>query len=518
MSTRTRAWSLTATVLVFGAAACRSSAPTDIVTPTPQPPASVAPAADESFRATPPEAEGEVVFQPPKIEETRLANGLRVLVVTRHELPIVSVTLAVRRGVDQSPPGVGAFSAALLTQGTKDLTSLQVSDAVKGLGATLSSFASFDATMVSGRCLSNRLDPFMDLLGAVVKTPRFDKEEIERERISRLTAIGQQSDQPSTIAWNTTTSVLYPKGHPYASPTIGDEASVKNASRAALQQAYAASMGPEDAVVAFAGDVTLDQAKQEAERVLGDWKGHQKKRDTRVDVAPPAIMKSTESAVPRLVFVERPGATQSQVLYARVGVPRKGPDFDALTVMNTILGGHFSSRLNMNLREKHAYTYGARSGFDMRIGPGPFTAGGAIETRATAPAIKEMRSELARIRKEDVSDEELATAKKFQNGQLPARFESASDTSATLAALAVYDLGNDEFATRAARVQAVTAADVRRVAARYLDDADAWIVVVGDPSVLPELEGLGLGKPEIRKAPAKKPAPKPGAKAPAPKL
>ncbi|HTJ83758.1 MAG TPA: pitrilysin family protein, partial [Polyangiaceae bacterium] len=323
----------------------------------------------------------------------------------------------------------------------------------------------------------------------------------------------QQSDQPTTIAWNTTASVLYPAGHPYAAPLIGDEASVKRAGRAELVKAYEATMGPEDAVIGFAGDVSLDDAKREAERVLGDWKSHQKKRDTKVDVVPP--LPSARKAALKIVFVERPGATQSLVVIGSVGAPRKGPDFEALLVMNTVLGGHFSSRLNMNLREKHAYTYGVRSGFDMRLGPGPFTAGGAIETKATAPAIKEALSEVERIRAEDVTDEELATAKKYLIGQLPARFESSAETAGTITALATYDLGLDEFARRAERVSAIQPADVRRVAEKYLGAEGEWVVVVGDPSVLPDLEALGFGKPEVRKAPPKaKPKPSAGTAAP----
>jgi predicted Zn-dependent peptidase len=487
--------------LALAGVGCHGSAPAHDVAVVPPPTSSapaVPPIVDESFRKTAPAPDGEVVFHPPHIEETRLSNGLRVLVVTRRELPIVTVQLAVRRGADQAPPGLAAFAAALLTQGTKTTSSLQFSDAIRDLGGSLSSWAAYDATYVSGRCLSGRLGAFLDLMGAAAMAPAFDKQEIERERASRLTSIAQQDDRPQTVLWNTTIAALYPAGHPYASLVLGDAAAVKRATKADLERVYAATMGPSDAVLSFAGDISLEQAKAEAERVFGAWKGAQKPRATTAD-APPAAGKPSD---PSVVLVERPGATQSQVSVALVGVPRKNPDFEAVLVMNTIFGGPFSSRLNMNLREKHAYTYGARSGFDMRLGPGPFTAGGAIETRATAPAIQEIFAELGRITSEPVTDEELATAKKYLIGQLPARFESTGETASTVASLALYDLPLDEFEKRAARVQAVTAADVQRVARKYLGDGKR-LFVVGDASLEPELAKLGLGKVVVRKAKAK---------------
>ena len=256
---------------------------------------------------------------------------------------------------------------------------------------------------------------------------------------------------------------------------------------------YEAAVGPEDATLAFAGDVTLAEAKAQAERAFGDWKGRQRPFTA---VAAPA---APDAARPRIVLVERPGATQSQVAVTLVGVPRKSPDFEAILVMNSILGAQFSSRLNMNLREKHAYTYGARSGFDMRLGPGPFTAGGAIEARHTAAAVKEILAEIERMRREPVTAAELSTAQQYLVRQLPARFETARETASTSAALSLYDLPLDEFAGRAARIEKVTAADVQRVAERTLVDGGRFVVVVGPPEVRDGLAALGLGEVEVRR-------------------
>ncbi len=492
-------------LLLLGAA-CGD--PSTILPSVPEQPVPVAPPPvepDESFRKTPPPPDGDVVFVPPKIEEARLANGLRVLVTTRHDLPLVAVQLVVRRGADQHRPGLGAFAASLLTQGTKSMGSIAYAESVKDIGAVVNAFASTDATILASRCLTANLPRLLDLVGDAARKPLFDKAEIERERTSRLTAIAQQRDQPATILHNTTLSTLYPAGHPYAAPLIGDETTVKAATRADLERVYASSLGPQDAVLALAGDVTLAQARAEAERVFGDWKGAAQ-RPFVATVAPPP----PEKARPRIVLVERPGATQSQVSIALVGVPRKTPDFEAILVMNSIFGAQFSSRLNMNLREKHAYTYGARSGFDMRLGPGPFTAGGAIESKATAAAVKEIFAEMERMRREPVTAEELTSAKQYLVRQLPARFESAWETAGTLAGLALYALPLDEFAQRAARIERVTAEDVRRVAAKHLDDAGRFVVVVGDPSVHEGLTALQMGPVSVHKArpaPAKDVAP-----------
>lgn len=487
-------------------AACTSAAPDGPVTPQPTVQPTTAPTVtpgpelepDESWRKTPPAPEGEVVFTPPKIEEAKLSNGLRVLVVTRRELPIVDVQLAIPRGADQARPGLAAFAAALLTQGTKSHSALQMSDAVKDLGASLGAWAGYDSTHVTGRALTKKLPKLLDLMAEVVREPLFDKAEIERERASRLTSLAQQRDQPSTLLWNTTLEALYPKGSPYASPLLGSEEAVKKFSRADLEGYWKDTFAPEGAVLAFAGDLSLDEAKSQAERVLGAWKAKAKKR------APVAAPPAPGKDAPRVWLQERAKATQSQVALALVGVPRRTPDFEALLVMNTILGGQFSSRLNMNLREKHAYTYGARSGFDMRLGPGPFTAGGAIESKHTEAAIKEILAEIARIRGAPVTDEELQGAKQNLVKQLPARFESGRETAATLGALAVYDLPLDEFAQRPKKIDAVSAADVQRVAEKHLADASRVVIVVGEPSLAKALEGLGLGKVAVKKAPEPK--------------
>jgi predicted Zn-dependent peptidase len=201
---------------------------------------------------------------------------------------------------------------------------------------------------------------------------------------------------------------------------------------------------------------------------------------------------------PRLVLVDHPGAPQSQVAIAEPGVPFRAPDRDAVAVMNAILGGMFSSHVNLNLREVHAYTYDARTRFAQRRGPGPFVAGGAVLASETGSAVTEILREVAAIRDADVTPEELADAKEFLSLGLPARFETLDDVTSAVSDLAIFDLPLDEYANRPARLAAVTAADVRRAAQSHLHPTKMKVVVVGDLKVAePTLRALDLGAPGL---------------------
>jgi predicted Zn-dependent peptidase len=507
-------------VLIVALAGC-AEMPTPVPS-APDPPGEVAvtgdkknPAApsaeDPAFRKAPPASSGEVTFVPPKIQEARLSNGVRILLVERHDMPIVAVNIVSDRGAEvQGRPGLAGMTAAMLLAGTKTRSALALSDELGAIGAAYGSYADHDGMGVSGQALRDKASALFTILADVVQNPAFDAAELERERSRRLTAIAQQNDVPAVLLGNAISEKLYPAGHPYREPLIGNEASVKAMKPAELSRFYASAMRPDRTTVAIAGDIDKASATALVEKSFGAWGGKAGPAGTLKD--PAAIGKDEK----RLLVVDRPRATQSIVAVTAVGVPRKHPDYDAIQLMNTLLGGQFSSRLNLNLREKNAYTYGARSGFDMRHGAGPFTAGGAIMAQATAPAIKEIFAEIERMRKEPPSADELSDAKANLVRQLPARFETAGDTASTLAALAVMDLPLDEFATRPARIAKVTAEDVRRVAEKYLRPEQMRVILVGDAEVIEkDLATLGIGEAEIRRAPqkAKKEAEKPAGKA-----
>lgn len=465
-----------------------------------------APPPDDDFRKTPPPPGPEVTFVPPKIEEARLANGVRVLLVERHELPVVAVEIVTDRGADQGTPAVGAFVGAMLTQGTKTRSALEYSDAMGRIGAQFSGWVGHDGGGVSGQALAPRLGELLALLGDATMRPAFAKAEVERERARRQTALAQMNDSPGALLTIALGRALYPEAHPYSAPLLGTEAALAGVKPPDLQRFHAAHFQPDRTTVAIAGDVTRAQAMQEVERVLGAWKGTA--RAAKDPEPPPAASGA------RVVLVDRPGLTQSTVAVSVPGVARSTPDYDALVVMNTLLGGQFSSRLNLNLREKHAFSYGVRSGFDMRHGPGPFTAGGAIVRENTGPAVREIFAEIRRMREEPVGAEELEDAKANLIQRLPAQFETAGATATSLSSLAIYHLPLDEYATRAAKIRAVTREEVQRVAQKYLVPEQMRVVMVADAAqVRGQLEPLGLGAIDLQAPPAA-PAP-PSAKPPA---
>jgi len=481
------------------------------VTPAQPPVAETPPAApsatpDAEYRMKAPPGGADVVYTPPRIQEATLGNGVRVLLVERHELPIVAVRIVATHGAEAGGVGVGSFAGALLGSGTKTRSALEISDAFESLGADFGTSADDDSVSVSAKVLSPKLNEALALLADVVQHPTFPKEEVDRERSRRLNEIGRTRDVPARLLGDLRLELLYPAGHPYAHALLGTAEAVEKITSADLAKFYASVFQPDVVTVAIAGDVTRKTALEELERALGGWKGKSKRVKP---IAEPAF----DPKQPRVVLIDRPGATQSNVSVTDIGVPRVTKDHDALTLMNSILGGSFSSRINLNLREKHAYTYGARSGFDMRHGAGPFGAGGAIKTESTAPAVKEILAEIDAIRGAPVTEEELADAKSQVIKQLPSWFETAGGTAGTLAAMAVHGLPIDEFATLPARIQKVTREDVQRVAEARLRPSQLRLVVVGDAAKIKESLGqLGLGEVVVKPLPSKmddKPTTKP---------
>lgn len=462
----------------------------------PSRPAPVAVTPDAPFRAHAPDAGSTRPFVPPQVQAYTLTNGVHVLLVERHDLPIVSVQAVTRRGGDDAPvtrAGLASFVGVLLETGTTSRSSVEVSDAYAALGAEHATWMSWDSGGASMKVLTANLEPAIDVMADVIQHPAFAADEIERARARRLAALQQEADSPRTIASNLAVRTVYGDAHPYGRSLTGNEQSVRAITREDILQFYGSHFVPADCALVVVGDVTRATLTPVLQRAFGAW-------HTRASrAARPPAAPAHFTAGPRMFLTDRPHAPQSAVLLAHPGVSRTSRDYAPLVVMNSILGGMFSSRINLNLRETHAYTYGAGSSFTFRRGAGPFTVGGAIVTANTADAVHEILIELARIRSEDVTADELAAARARITESLPARFETTDQTGAAMSELFAYGLPLDEFATITARITAVTAADVRRVASRYLDPDHARIIVVGDrETVEPALHRLGLGELEVR--------------------
>jgi zinc protease len=492
-------------LILVAAAACGGS---DRNLPTPPPPAPVAltPVApptvaaplttpDAVFRNQPPSPDGAIPFVPPKIVETKLKNGMRVLLVERHDLPIVAVRLVLTLGAGDvtERAGLASFVGSMLEQGTKKRTALQLSDDFEAIGAGHGSWVDWDSGGVTLKVLTERLDTGLDMMADVALAPTFPQAEIERLQQRRITGIKAERSNPSAITNNAASAALFGRSHPYGHSMYGEEADAKALTRADIVRVYDRLFAPQNAALVVAGDVTEVSILPKLEAAFGSWK-NKPNAATRKPPKTPA-KAATEK---RIVYVDRAGP-QSQIQLMRAGVPHSVKDRDAYLVTNAIFGGMFSSRVNLNLREKNAYTYGARSYFSMRHGAGPFLVGAAVHADKTGAAIKEVLNELEAIRKDGPTEDELALAKESIRLAMPGRFEGISDVAAALADLVIYDLPLDEYEKRVARVDAVTAADVKKIAVEYLGSDAMTIIVVGErATVTPQLDALGLGARDER--------------------
>jgi predicted Zn-dependent peptidase len=455
---------------------------------------------DAPFRQQQPPANGKITFVAPKVVETQLKNGLRVLIVERHELPVVGVGLVVGAGagdVDGARPGALSFLGGMIEQGTKKRSALQISDDFEAIGAQHGAWFDWDSGGVSVKVLSDKLDAALELMSDVALHPTFPDAEVERLRARRIAGIQSEKSSPGTMAQNALVATLFGRAHPYGHSLGGEESDAKKLTRAELVRVYERLFVPKNSAIVVAGDITKDALLPKLEATFGGgaWKGGATPISHKGPKAP--TKAATEK---RIVLVDRAGA-QSQIQIVRPGVPYATKDRESIVVMNAILGGMFSSRINMNLREKNAYTYGARSYFAMRHGAGPFLVGGSVHAEKTVPAIKEVFNELEGLRRDGPTEDELALAKESIRLAMPGRFETAGDVASAVADLVVYDLPLDDFEKRLARIDAVTAADVKRVAGEYLKaDAMTVVVVGGKATLAPQLETLGLGPFEERDA------------------
>ena len=469
--------------------------------PVPQGAAAGAPEpinADEPWRNETPKPGPSKPLQLATPVSATLSNGLTLILSERRGLPIVAANLVLKTGSDANPldkPGLANFVAAMLDEGTATRNALQIADQVAQLGASLTTGSSMDATTASIRSLSKNFGPTLDILADIVLHPSFPAEEIERQRASRLAGLVQQRDNPAQVAALVMASALYGAKHPYGYQEVGTEASNKAIMRADMEAFWKQNFVPNNAALVVAGDISLTELRQLAEKAFGSWA---KGTPARPNLGAP----STTSA--RIVIVDKAGSPQTQVRVAGIGAARSSPDFRPMQVMNIALGGLFSSRINMNLREAHGYTYGASSGFSFRRAAGPFQVASGIRTDVTAPAVDEIFKELRGMVERPLTDDELTKAKDAMVNSLPGAFESSANAVGNFSNVFVYDLGLDYYTKYAAQVNAVTDEQTIAMAKRYLDPSKMVVIAVGDRAKIEaELKKLNLGAIEVRDAEGK---------------
>jgi predicted Zn-dependent peptidase len=413
----------------------------------------------------------------PAVQRRKLSNGLDVLVVEHHELPIVSLNLVMKMGAAGDPAdkaGLASITADMLDEGTATRSSLEISDQLARIGSSLNVGAGWDSTTASMRTLTRHLDRALEIYSDVISNPTFPDKDFERLRLQRLAALRQQRDSPDAIAGLVFQTVLYGRGHPYGHPLAGDEASLTGLSGADVRGFYETYYRPNNSALIVVGDVKPDAVVAKLENAFAGWKsGHVPAVD--VSAAP---LQRDHSAI---YLVDRPGSVQSVIQIGQVGAPRSSPDYFPLFVMNRILGGASSARINLNLREDKGYTYGANSAFSFRRGAGPFTAQAPVQGFSTKESVYEFLKEIRGIRGEiPVTPAELEAAKQSIVRGFPRTFETPDQIAAGLELIVTYDLPDTYFNSYIERVQAVSLEDVNRVANRYLQPDRMAIVIVGD--------------------------------------
>ena len=443
-------------------------------------------------RSRPPSPEPPRPLTLPAVTSHTLQNGLPVRMAPMREVPVVEVVLVIRAGAAADPldrPGLASMVADMLDEGAGGSDALQLADAVDFLGADLSTGASWDATTIRLHVPVSRLGEALGLMADVAQRPAFGSADLERLRREALTGILQARDQPRRIAALALARAVFGKAHRYGLPLDGDAPSVASFQTSDLQRFHADYYHPENAGLVVAGDVDAATLLPLLERSFGAWP-----RGRGASTAMPAPRQLRER---RVVLVDRPGAAQSVLRLGRVGPPRDTPNQVEIEVMNTLLGGSFTSRLNDNLREQHGYSYGAFSGFDYRRVAGAFQAASDVQTSVTADALREFVKELTRIRTR-ASAEEVERARNYLAYGYAQDFETTRQMAARLAEQWLYGLPEDTFSTFVPRALAVGGAQVEATARGIIDPGKLAIVIVGDRS---KVEGgvaaLGLGPIDV---------------------
>jgi zinc protease len=444
------------------------------------------------FRATAPQPGPPRRYQFPAVTRRTLPNGLRVLVAENHTAPLVSMRTLVRSGADRDPAhlaGVAGLTADLLDEGAGTRDAIKLAEDIGLLGGSLGTGADWDAAYASIDVLSRNAAPTAEILADVSFRATLPQDAFDRVRNERLTDILQQRDEAAAIAGKRFASLLYGTGA-YGNSVIGTSESVSRITPDDVRRFYAQHYLPNNTSLIVAGDINPDDVANLAEKSFADWKRGPE------PPAPKLEPKAFDSS--RIYIIDRPQAVQSEIRIGHVGVPRSCEDYFPLSVMNALLGGVFNSRINLNLREKHGYTYGARSAFSFRRMAGPFVVAAPVRNEVTRESVTEILSELRRIRTGDVEERELDDTKNYMMGVFPATVQSSSDIAGRLLDMELYGLPEDYFDRYRENIGAVSKDHIARVAQKYLDPDRALIVVVGSAAQIREpLGALGLPMHEL---------------------
>lgn len=432
-------------------------------------------------------------FDFPPVERRAQASGLDLRIAHLPRLPVASVNLFMRAGEAALRPenaGLATVAADTIEGGTRKRSGSEMAESLERIGARMSASAGWEGTSVSLSCLADRLPAALAILAEAALEPSFPEVEVERVVEQQLAAIRQRKMDPSSLASDVAAERYFAAPVPYARNIRGTADSVASFASTHLAGFADANYRPKRGGLVVGGDLEPDEVERLVTQYFGAWRGEPGAR-VHFDAEP----RTRER---RVSLVHRPGAVQSEIRVGHVGAARTDPDYFALRLANMVLGGMFTSRLNLNLREKHGFTYGVRSRFVFRSSPGPFQVSTAVGNDVTAPAVREIMLEIERMAAEGPSAEELAAARDYAAGVFGLQLETAAQVTSRVGQLIVYGLPDDHFDRYREAIRAVTRQEATAAARRHLRPREAQIVVVGDADVVrAPLEALGLGPVEV---------------------
>ncbi len=435
----------------------------------------------------------------PALQRATLSNGLKLILAERHETPVVNFNLQLDAGYAADQGGLAGASGVamrMLLEGTKRRSSLQISDESANLGANLSAGSNLDMSSVSLSALKMNVDPSLDLFADVVLNPVFPEADFKRVQAQQIAAIQREKVQPVALAQRVLPGLLYGKGHAYGNPLTGSgtEESVKQMTRASLEKFHATWVKPNNATLLVVGDATMAEIQPKLEKLFAGWKSGVVPKKNLATVAP--LDKTT------IYLIDKPGAVQSMILAGHLAPPRANPNEAAIDVMNTILGGAFTSRLNMNLREDKHWAYGAQTMVLGARGQRTFMAYAPVQSDKTKESLQEIDKELRAIIKDrPVTDEEVTKSKLNLTLSLAGERETKAAVLGDIAEINRYGLAEDYFTTYAQRVNALERKDISAAAEIVLRPTRMVYVVVGDRAQVEKgLKELGFGEVKMMDA------------------
>jgi zinc protease len=423
----------------------------------------------------------------PPIQKVGLANGLTVIVIEHHELPVVAFRLVLKSGSASDPEGKGGtadLTAGLLRKGTKTRSATQIAEEIDFVGGRLGAGSGLDATYATCQVLAKHFDVGLDLLSDIILHPTFKEDEIERLKKQTVSAIAEGKQDPGRVADEKFSEFLF-GDHPYGRPSEGTEQSVPTITRDDIIDFHRTYYVPNNAILAVVGDVKYKDVLTKVKAEFGSWKSGEVPQP--VTATPPPVQGY------QILLVDKPDLTQTYICMGHLGIEKKNPDYFPIRVMNYILGGGgFASRLVDEVRSKRGLTYDVGCRFDANKLGGAYQVTTFTRNDSTAAAIAAIIDQIKRIRAEGVTDKELQDTKSFYSGYFPLQFETPSQIASQILDVELYDLGEGYIQNFRQNINAVTKEDILRVAQKYLDPDNLKLVVVSKADdVKASLEPLG---------------------------